>query len=147
MTQEFVFETDDLVSFELMLRSICEVMFSKPKTLNIKTKHHHWPDGGKIARRKEDDLPPTRMLIATIDDYEAGEEDIVCSGLGDMLDKLMKMVRDADPEKFLEEFGSGFNHGFNRNDGHIAHGYRMEWSPNGGWDLLHISMVHAYYGK
>jgi hypothetical protein len=96
---------------------------------------------------------PTRMWIATLADYKSEfdrlkkEERMFCRGYDDMVEKTMKVVRAVDPSVFYALFGDGYHYGFNRSDGSISHGYLMQWRPNGGWNLLHISMVHMYYGK
>lgn len=103
------------------------------------------------SQRKE--AKPTRMWICTLSDYEGDfrsakkNERIFCRGYDDMVKKTMNVVRAADPRAFVDQFGDGYHYGFNSDDGSVGHGYLMQWRPNGGWNVLYISMVHAYYGK
>jgi hypothetical protein len=105
------------------------------------------------ASKQYKEPPPVRMWIATLSDYSgdferlAPDERYHCPDHNFMVETAMDIVRDADSKKFFEMCGDGYHYGFNHFDGSIGVGYRMEWSPNGGWNLLHLMMVHAYYGK
>jgi len=207
MTQEFVFDTDDLGSFEKMLQVIGEILFGGRKFgdssklhIQVKDEHYGFPDGrnhraafaeqpevlaeggkyfllkphrifggasfrtkgksftdkdeaAKASCSKYKEPKPSRKWIATINDWggdlDRAEEGsvILCPDVSDMVRAAMELMRAADKKDFLKEFGDGYHYGFNSFDGSIGVGYRMEWSPSGAQDLLHLSMVHAYYGK
>ncbi len=207
MTQAFKFETDDLESFEKMLRVIVEILYGGRKFgdhsklhLQVKNQHYGFPDGkdyhasrneqpemlaeggkyfalkpqrvyggaffvtkdtsftdkDKAARfscSKWREPKATRMWIATFADYIEDfdhlkkDERIYCASVNDAVKQAMEVVRAVDPKVFFEKFGDGYHYAFNRFDGSIGHGYRMEWSPSGASDHLHLSMIHAYYGK
>ena len=110
-------------------------------------------EAAKISCSRRKKSKPTRMWITTLADYVSDyeqlepEETIHCVNHEEMVAKTMEAVKAVDPQAFFKEFGDGYHYGFNRYDGDIGHGYLMQWRPNGGWNLLHISMVHAYYGK
>jgi len=62
-------------------------------------------------------------------------------------DTLSELLDDPDVASFEKECGNGYNECFDSQDGSVGIGYRLNWSPCGGEDRLHISLVHMYYGK
>jgi hypothetical protein len=64
--------------------------------------------------------------------------------LDDAFTNIQKLVSKHDESKFLESCGDGYYQGFNDFDGSVGVGYQLEL---GFSDVLHLSMVHIYYGK
>lgn len=212
MTQDFVYETDDLTHFGIVLKAVIEVMFCKNygsgggseyTQLHLKAKPDGFNDGryecyrhrnppkilphgttnlivdtdrihggatvlkvvgeekdlDKAARKvaewpvpPELKVQPKYLWISTLADYKSNmkPEDVsVCNHL-EMHEKAMALMREARSTRkgeFLTVCGDGYHYGFNNFDGSVALGYRMSYSPTGGWNNLNLSFCHAYYGK
>lgn len=95
---------------------------------------------------------PKRLWLATASNLKSnvGAKDTVCKSQKELIAEIMSRIQLAlknRKEEFFDVCGDGYNDWFNSDDGSIDAGIRLHRSPQGGWDLLHISMVHIYYGK
>lgn len=195
LTQKFVYETDDLKSFRIVLNSISNVLFSdkkhKPKILI--NEPSHWGDGkyedndddshfilhnktnalvlkksccyhGAIVVKKIEEkqnldeaakaandlrkpIFPKRKWITTIFDYKSEgskEKTISFYSFEGLADAVIDLCKQVDSRKFMNDFNHAEDGCF---DGGVQLGYRIEWRPNGGFDVLDISAIHVYYGK
>lgn len=106
-------------------------------------------EAAEAAKLEDKEPKATRVYIATLSDYESEikPEDIRCKTYDELVDETMKIVAGFPKKKFFDTLGDGYNYWFNPYDGSVGVAYRMQWRPNGGWNLLHISMTHAYYEK
>lgn len=202
LTQEFVFETDEIESFSKMLEAIVSILFSpngKHSQLHLKTKQPFGLDDGKeyyswwrqqkpiltyqnktmllnadgcyhgaalytveqefnnidaAAAASEKDfkkipLPkPMRMWVTTLSDYQENKKvEKNCKNFEDLINLTVSKLKTVDEKKFYQECGDGFHQGFNRDDGSVKFGYRMQQRSVGGCNHLDISLVHVYYGK
>jgi hypothetical protein len=92
------------------------------------------------------------LWLATLADYRGDfkEGNEGCRSHGDMINSAFSIlngaVRQYKPE-FRRICGDGYNDWFNSDDGSVGVGYRLWYSPNGGWNKLNIGLCHMYYGK
>ena len=157
MTQHFEFETDDLKSLERMLETILNIMFWDSKRVTDEYSElfitERFPvlymPNSKVREEK-------RLFICSVRDYKSDirEDDDMRFGskIGEetftkVRQEVLNRIGLFNEEEFKQYRGDGFNAGFNRFDGSIGLGYRLEHSPSGGWDNLDVYLVHAYYGK
>ena len=98
-----------------------------------------------------DDTPTRKFLmcIATnYSDYKDGKKYASFkTGQKYIEDTTRELLNNFDHQSFYEECGDGFDDNFMSCDGSVGIGYRLNWSPSGGEDRLHLSLVHMYYGK
>ncbi len=95
---------------------------------------------------------PTRkflMCIATnCSDYKGGKKYAgFKTGQKYIEDTVRELLNNFDHQAFYEECGDGYNGYFDGQDGDVGIGYRLNWSPSGAEDRLHLSLIHMYYGK
>lgn len=111
-----------------------------------------------IGKEKGKKPRPTRFFIACLGDsaYQVSQRKegnlILCSSLEQMVHKTIIQLKSVTEsrsalDQFWQKCGDGYNSGFSSFDGSIGAGYRLHWEPNGGADLLYVSLVHMYYGK
>lgn len=155
LTQALVFETDDLKSFKLMLKTATDVMFDKPNSQyslrHIQTEPIiFWDDGAEYIDKKK--TKPTRFWIASLGNY-GGDYRKIQSNQSfkdneSMVEAAMELLKDIDTEAFAKKCGDGYTDWFNHFDGDIDIGYRLHMEPMGGaWPRIIISLTHLYYGK
>lgn len=108
-------------------------------------------EAAKEAMRREKKPIPCRMWLATLYNYDTQYTTIdtkgypsTQQGYSAIVDHVIKNCNAADTDQFRSDFAKAEPPWF---DGSIGIAYRMQWRPNGGWDTLDISMVHALYGK
>jgi hypothetical protein len=99
-----------------------------------------------------DDTPTRKFLmcIATnYSDYKGGKNYANFKNGKKYIDNtVLDLLNDEKlRSEFWKECGKGYNVGFDSQDGSIDVGYRLNWSPSGAEDRLHLSLVHMYYGK
>jgi len=158
MTQRFEFETDDLDSMRKMLDTIVPILFTKDEGKFIKIHlskddRHLFRDGSEYEKNEDgkwERTPATRVWLTTMSDYSSDvtEGDLVFDTRKEAVDVIMAMFGEADyNHDVVPAIGDGYDECFMDSDGHIDIGYRIHWEPSGGWNLLQVSLVHAYYGK
>lgn len=156
MTQKFAFETDSLDSLGSMLGMILHILFWREGgrdkeycELHVSTqlptlyRHHPNVDGEK------------RFFVCSVKDHKTSvDKDAIRFGTDTseenfkrIVDEVFKQIEGHNLADLVALRGTGFNYGFNHMDGDIGLGFRLEVSPNCGWDNLDIYLVHAYYGK
>jgi len=102
----------------------------------------------KACAKRQKPLPK-RQWICTIEnyveqrDFKRGEY-VSPKNHQELVGVVLELCSNVDKEKFRHDFADIEDRYF---DGSVGVGYRMQWRPNGGWNVLDISMVHAYYGK
>lgn len=158
MTQAFEFETDDLGSMRKMLEAIVPILFTKDEgkytKIHLSREDKHLFRDGHEYEKNEDGkwerTPPTRVWVTCMSDYSSSidhEVDEVFETRSQAIDRIMEMLKEKTKEDLVRELGDGYDECFNEYDGSISLGYRIHWEPSGGWNLLQVSLVHAYYGK
>jgi len=92
----------------------------------------------------------TRLFVLSLgdycDDYDENK-DIKCLSSDLMIRDSMRIAKEFDKNRLVEELGSGYTNWFNEDDGDVKPGWRLHHEPNGAWDRLVLSLVHIYYGK
>lgn len=157
MTQAFEFETDDLDSMRKMLETIVPILFDKDSGIHTKihlsdSNQHLFNDGAKYEENENgrwERKNPTRVWVTTMSDYEGDvqADDFLFPDRQGAINKIIDMLEKCKLEDIVGKIGDGYDSCFNHSDGDIGLGYRIHWEPSGGWNLLHVSLVHAYYGK
>tara|TARA_Y100000034_G_C6874455_1_gene399699 strand:- start:1138 stop:1770 length:633 start_codon:yes stop_codon:yes gene_type:complete len=206
MTQDFVFETDDIKSFGHMLGSVATVLFKESgkytcpfiQTENpglfrdgkydnyrrhdsgllemqdscalveptathggatvynyVRDENHcvvQTDDKDEAARMvcaRREEPQPTRLFICTLGDYRNDANKDGAKKYRTIVDQVqdaVKFVYEFDVQRVERELqGRPFRQ--YGGDGTISTGYRMDYRPNGGWNLLDLSAIHVYYGK
>lgn len=146
LTQEFVYETDDLNSLKSVLTTLTKVMYKSPKYDHGYTLVH-------MTSKPKSNNFDNQYIVLEIGDYKSDvqSDDMTFTGYTDKMyddlsEQAIKALKNADKKKFLEERGDGYNDGFNEFDGIIDVGYRLELDKL-VWPRLKLSLVHIYYGK
>ena len=114
--------------------------------LSAVTDEKIFDDKDEAARRScalKQERKPQRQWITTLAEYPP-EDKSNWSHHHDVVEFVMALCRKADTKKFTAEFAHAEPEWF---DGNIGIGYRLQWRPDGGWNVLDVSMVHALYGK
>ena len=101
-------------------------------------------DFDKISKPK-----PSRFWLATLGDYQGDSQgQKLCKDYPDLLNNAMALLCDTSRhDEFFATCGDGYHDGFRGFDGSIDVGFRFDKRPNGGWNVLDISLTHIYYGK
>ena len=157
LTQALVFETDDLKSFKLMLKTATDIMFDKPNS-QYSLRHIctevpiFWNDGAEYDHDKKENTKPTRFWLASLhnygNDYKNIKSNVSFKDNESMVEAAMELLKDIDTEAFAKKCGDGYTDWFNHFDGDIDIGYRLHMEPMGGaWPRIIISLTHLYYGK
>ena len=160
LTQAAVYETDSLESFEKVLATLVKVMFKEEPSQYaqafVTRGSDSFCDGrkwiGSPAMSSSDPKGwsrPDYLHVCSIGNYksEIREGDEKFESHASLVQRVMEHLKNADVRKFFEVCGMGFNDSFNRHDGSIEVGYRLNHRPGGGWNNLDVSLCHIYYGK
>lgn len=160
LTQSFLYETDSLDSFKKVLEAIVKVMYdekpSKYAQMFVTRMADRFNDGKKWIGPKEINSSnpagwskPNFLHVCTIGNYkeDAREGDERPCNYAGLVNVVMRHLKNADVEKFYTQCGDGYDSSFNRFDGSISAGYRINSRPLGGANYLDISLCHIYYGK
>lgn len=153
LTQAFLYETDDLNSFEKVLDTMVRVMYDeKPSQYSqlfvTTTRPEAFHDGKSWIQKEQRFSQPRFLHVCSIGDYKDAikERAQTFESYADLMQRVMEHVRNADVEKFLAQCGDGYTGSFNHFDGSIEAGFRL--SQREGWgDYLDVSLCHIYYGK
>jgi hypothetical protein len=158
MMQRFILEHDSKISFLKILKEVIICTFSNQigyyEKLFITThKDIMFNDGVKPINDKY--TQPKRLFVCTIGNYgelnnyiriKFDDINILINTISDMLDNDPN-EKVSKKDQFFELCGDGYTSWFNRFDGSVKYGYRVEHRPSGGWEYLDISLCHMYYGK
>ena len=160
LTQSFLYETDSLDSLEKVLDTMVKILYKeKPSSytqLFVTKRAGSFYDGKKWVGTKEMSSgdpqgwsKPDCMHICTIGDYNGDIQtgDVLFKEYASLVKRVMEHVKNANPKKFFEQCGDGYDSSFNHYDGSIGAGYRINKRESGGWNNLDISLCHIFYGK
>lgn len=154
LTQAFLYETDDLKSFEKVLGTMVKICTygEKPSQYSqlfvTTTRPEAFNDGKNWIQKEQKFSRPNLLHVCSIGDYKNAIKvgDQTFEHYEDLVKRVMEHLRNANVEKFFAQCGDGYDPPFNHFDGSIEAGFRL--SQREGWgDFLDVSLCHIYYGK
>ena len=153
LTQKFLYETDDLTSFQKVLGTMVRICMhgekpSQYSQLYVTTKKPEIFNDGKTWLQKEQRFSkPSFLHVCSISDYKDSikEGDQTFESYASLVKGVIEHLRNADVEKFFVECGGGYDPVLNHLDWSIDAGFRL--SHKAGWgNFLDVSLCNIYYG-